>query len=248
MSGFTVYPAIDLRDGRVVRLQQGDPQRMTVYGDDPLAVAAQWVEAGARWLHVVNLDGAFGEGGQRNQEALAALCKQFQPIHTRIQFGGGLRSPADVERALAQGVSRVVLGTLAFEQPAVLEECLHRFGAQSIAVAVDVKEGEVVVRGWQETGRLGALEACHQMVQNGVQTLIYTDISRDGMGSGLNVEFAGRILQSLPVELILSGGVRGLEDVRAVLQLGAAGIIIGKALYDGRIDLKAALKMEAEPC
>ncbi len=248
MKGFTVYPAIDLRAGRVVRLQQGDPQRMTVYNEDPLAVAAQWTAAGARWLHVVNLDGAFGEQGQRNQEAVGAICSQLRASGCRVQFGGGLRSAADVERAFVQGVERVVLGTLAIEQPELLELMLQRFGAERIAVALDVQNGTVALRGWQEDSQVPALQAAREIFARGVRTLIYTDVRRDGMGSGLNIDFARQILDTVQCELILSGGVHDLEDVRAAHRIGASGIIIGKALYDGRIELKTALQLEAKLC
>jgi len=248
MKAFTIYPAIDLRGGQVVRLQQGDPKRMTVYGEDPPAVAEQWASAGARWIHLVNLDGAFGEAGQANQKAVAAIARALQGTDVRLQFGGGLRSLTDIEQAFAQGVTRVVLGTLALEKPAALLQAIQRFGASRIAVSLDVKEKFVVVRGWQENSRINALLAARQMLQSGVQTLIYTDIVRDGMGSGLNLDFARQLLQVGCIELILSGGVQSLADLRAARQLGADGVIIGKALYDGRIDLRQALQIEAEPC
>jgi len=248
MKAFTIYPAIDLRGGRVVRLQQGDPKRMTVYAEDPPAVAEQWASAGARWIHLVNLDGAFGEAGQANQKAVAAIARALQGTEARLQFGGGLRSLTNIEQAFAQGVTRVVLGTLALEKPATLLQAIQRYGASRIAVALDVKEKFVAVRGWQENSRINALLAVHQMLQSGVQTLIYTDIARDGMGSGLNLDFARQLLQVGSIELILSGGVQSLADLRAARQLGADGVIIGKALYDGRIDLREALQIEAEPC
>lgn len=248
MKAFTIYPAIDLRNGRVVRLQQGDPKRMTVYYEDPLAAAEQWIAAGARWLHLVNLDGAFGEQSQSNQVAVAAICRAAQESEVRVQFGGGLRSLMEIEQALDQGVSRVVLGTLALERPAVLREALQRFGAAHIAVALDVQGKYVAVRGWRENSRIDAWLAARQMLQSGVQTLIYTDISRDGTGSGLNLDFARQLVESGQTELILSGGVDRLEDLCAAKQLGAAGAIIGKALYDGRIDLRAALQIASEPC
>jgi len=248
MKAFTIFPAIDLRGGRVVRLQQGNPKRITVYAEDPLAVAEQWAAAGARWIHLVNLDGAFGETGHANQRAVAAIGRALQGTEVCLQFGGGLRSLTDIEQAFAQGARRVVLGTLALEKPAALHQAIQRFGASRIAVALDVQEKFVAVRGWRENSRINALLAVHQMLQSGVQTLIYTDITRDGMGSGLNLEFARQLLQVGSIELILSGGVQSLADLRAARQLGADGVIIGKALYDGRIDLKAALQLEAEPC
>ncbi len=248
MKAFTIYPAIDLRHGRVVRLQQGDPKRTTVYPADPVATAEQWAAAGARWVHIVNLDGAFGEAGHLNQAAVAAICQHLKGTDTEVQLGGGLRSLTDIERAFEQGVSRVVLGTLALERPLVLREAVQRFGAPRIAAALDVQGKYVVVRGWRENSRIEALLAVRQMRQSGVKTLIYTDIRRDGMGSGLNLDFARQLLQSREMECILSGGVNSLDDLRAARQIGATGAIIGKALYDGRIELKAALQIENEPC
>lgn len=248
MREFTIYPAIDLRSGRVVRLQQGDPKRMTIYHEDPVAAAGQWVAAGARWLHIVSLDGAFGEQGQRNQEAIGAICRALQGKDVHVQFGGGLRSLADIERAFDWGVSRVVLGTLALEKPAALREALQRIGAHRVAVALDVQGKYLAVRGWRENSRIDAQLAIRQRLQSGVQTLIYTDISRDGMGSGLNLDFARQLLQNLEIDLILSGGVDSLDDLRAAKRIGAAGAIVGKALYDGRIDLEAALQIASEPC
>lgn len=248
MKTFMVYAAIDLRGGRVVRLTQGDPRRMTVYHPDALATAEQWAAAGVRWLHLVNLDGAFGESGGQNQAIIAAICRAMQGRGVQVQLGGGLRSLADVEQALKQGVSRVVLGTLALENPPALSQALRHFGANRIAVALDVRGKFVVGRGWQENSQIDALLAARQMLRSGVQTLIYTDVSRDGTGSGLNLEFAGQILACAPLELILSGGVHRVEDLCAAKQLGAGGVIVGKALYEGHIDLKAALQIETEAC
>ncbi|MCS6907151.1 MAG: 1-(5-phosphoribosyl)-5-[(5-phosphoribosylamino)methylideneamino]imidazole-4-carboxamide isomerase [Anaerolineales bacterium] len=248
MRKFTIYPAIDLHNGRVVRLQQGDPRRMTVYHDDPIATAERWVAAGARWLHIVNLDGAFGEEGRGNQLILEAICHALEGTGAQIQLGGGLRSLIDIERAFERGVSRVVLGTLALEEPAKLQEAVRRFGGHRIAVALDVKGREVAIRGWQESSRIDAWLAIRQMIKSGVRILVYTDISRDGMGSGLNLELARQILDNPGIELILSGGVNSLDDLCAAKRIGAAGAIIGKALYDGRIDLEAALHILEETC
>lgn len=246
MKTFIVYPAIDLRNGRVARLQQGDPQRMTIYSQDPQQVARQWIEAGCRWLHVVNLDGALGEEDNPNHLALYKILELAHQFSVQVQYGGGLRSIHDVECAFDWGVNRVVIGTLATKQPQHLEILLSRFGSHRIAVAMDVKNNHVWSRGWQEQSPLSALEWVQRMDALGVRTLVYTDILRDGMENGINLGFAQSFSQACAMEIILAGGVRSLEDVRMARQAGLAGVIIGKALYDGRVHLQEALEEEKD--
>ncbi len=236
---FTIYPALDLRQGKVVRLMQGDPKRITVYGDHPAAVARRWLEQGARWLHVVNLDGAFGETDDQNAQALRQVLRTAQEFQARVQFGGGLRSLEAVEEAIAMGVDRVVLGTMAVEQPQVLLKALERFGAGCVAVALDVRDGQLRVRGWQSSAPYSALEWMHQLRQLGVRVFIYTDTARDGLQLGLDLEGL-RPLVALG-EVIASGGVRSLEDVQAAQRLGCHGVILGRALYEGKVHLREAL-------
>lgn len=236
MSEFTIYPAIDLRQGRVVRLQYGDPNRQTVFSDDPAVVARQWAEAGATWLHVVNLDGAFDEAGTSNWQALPLLVE----AGAQVQFGGGLRTPADVERVLAQGVARVILGTAAIENPDMVAGLLNQFGPRRIVVGIDARDGRVKTRGWQRETAVSPRELGQQMKSIGLQTVIYTDIARDGVLSGVNAAGAADLAQATGLHVIASGGVASLEDVDRTRQLapqGVVGLIIGRALYEGKIDL-----------
>ena len=195
-----VYPAIDLRGGRVVRLRQGDPDRETEYASDPLSVARRWREAGATWLHVVNLDGALNEGGRENQAALERILT----AGLRVQFGGGLRDLASLHRALNLGVSRVVVGTAAVKNPALVNQALRAFGPQHIALGIDAREGQVRTDGWQEAATMTPLELAGRWAARGVRWVIFTDVSRDGMGSGLNLEMTTRLAQ-VPVPSTSSG-------------------------------------------
>ncbi len=245
MSDFQIYPAIDLRRGQVVRLQRGDPSLQTTYSQDPAAVARAWLEAGARWLHVVNLDGAFGEADQANQVALEAILKISAGYRARVQFGGGLRSLASVQRALEMGVRRAVLGTLAVEQPEQLAQAIKTWGSARIAAGLDAQDGLVRVRGWQQGTALPAEDLAKQLTTLGLRWLIFTDVSRDGMGSGLNLPATFALARSTGLQVIASGGVNSLQDVSRSRQSGMAGVIIGKALYDGRLSLADALAAAA---
>lgn len=237
MSGFTVYPAIDLRQGRVVRLAQGDPGRETSYSDDPLQVARRWEADGAKVLHVVNLDGAFGEGGQQNQQALARILD----TSLAIQTGGGIRDLASLSAVLEMGVSRVVVGTAFVENPAFVREALDQFGAERVAVGIDARDGLVRIRGWQEAAPITAMDLARQWADMGGRWLIFTDISRDGMGSGVNVDATMALMDATGLSVIASGGVRSLADVQRVSEVGLSGVIIGRALYEGHLALTDAL-------
>ena len=247
MSNFTIYPAIDLREGRVVRLAQGDPDRETAYDTQPLAVARRWQAAGATWLHVVNLDGAFGEGAspelvegeRKNVTALARILT----TGLQVQFGGGVRDLETVRRVLDMGVARVVLGTAAVENPAVVEQALADFGPERLAVGIDARDGYVRTRGWREAAPLTALELAQQWAAMSGRWLIFTDIARDGMGSGVNVEATVALAQATGLSVIASGGAGNLEDAQRVKDAGLCGVIIGRALYEGRVDLEAALRI-----
>ena len=247
MASFTIFPAIDLRGGRVVRLRQGDPDRETEYANDPAAVARRWAEAGADWLHVVNLDGAFGEGEHASENASSPDLRNFEALSRvvevgpRVQCGGGLRDLDAMRQALALGVARVVLGTVAVEQPALLAAALDEFGAERVAVGIDAREGIVQIRGWREAAPLQARELAQRWAEMGGRWLIFTDISRDGMSSGVNVEATAALARATGLRVIASGGVASLDDVRRVREAGLSGVIIGRALYEGHIDLKAAI-------
>jgi phosphoribosylformimino-5-aminoimidazole carboxamide ribotide isomerase len=241
MTSFTIYPAIDMRVGQVVRLKEGNPARQTTYSPDPSQTAQNWLAAGARWLHVVNLDGAFAENDMANQEALRAILDVANAFEARVQFGGGIRSIEMVERVLKLGVSRVVLGTVAVEQPQLVADATQKFSPDRVAVGIDARDGIVHVHGWQSDSGISARELAIQVREAGVRTLIFTDISRDGLGSGLNVPSTRALAEIGGLEVIASGGVHTIEDVRAASEANLAGVIIGRALYEGTIDLRDAL-------
>jgi phosphoribosylformimino-5-aminoimidazole carboxamide ribotide isomerase len=236
---FTIYPAIDLRAGKVVRLKEGDPARMTSYSDDPAEMAQRWLDAGASWLHIVNLDGAFGESDNKNLTALDAILK----LGARVQFGGGMRSLDVIAQALALGVSRVVLGTIAIEQPDIVADALKRFGAEQIAIGIDARDGLVRTRGWKDDSGIKATDLALQMRTLGLRTVIFTDIRRDGLGSGLNIPSTRELADVSGLAVIASGGVHTIDDVIAAKNAGLAGCIIGRALYDGTVDLEKALQV-----
>ena len=242
MSKFTIYPAIDLRAGYVVRLQEGDPNRKTTYSDDPANVAQNWLKAGAQWLHVVSLDGAFDENDSANQTALRDILDKASKFGARVQFGGGIRALKMVEDILDLGVSRVVLGTVAVEQPQLITDSVKNFGAEQIAVGIDARDGLVRVRGWQADSGIRATGLALQMRTRGVSTVIFTDIRRDGLGSGLNIESTRELADVSGLDVIASGGVHTLEDVIAARDAKLAGVIVGRALYEGTLDLKKALE------
>jgi len=234
---FTVYPAIDLRGGKVVRLKEGDPARMTSYSDDPAETALRWLEAGATWLHVVNLDGAFGKSDHANRDALESILK----LGARVQFGGGMRSLNAIDTALSFGVSRVVLGTIAIEQPDVVSDALKRFGAERIVLGIDARDGLVRTRGWMDNSGVKTTDLALQMRDVGLRTVIFTDVSRDGLGSGLNIPSTRELAEVSGLDVIASGGVHTIEDVMAACDANLSGVIIGRALYDGTVDLRRAL-------
>ena len=238
---FTIYPAIDLRNGRVVRLQLGDPNKQTVFSDDPAAMGRQWLAAGAEWLHVVNLDGAFDEAGAANWAALPQLTQ----LGAQVQFGGGIRALADVARALEAGAARVILGTTAVENPALVAEAIAQFGAERIVVGIDARDGRVKTRGWLHDTAVTPAQLGQQMKESGVQTIIYTDISRDGVLTGVNAAATAQLAQATGLRVIASGGVAALDDITRCAALagqGVVGVITGRAIYDGRLDLHTAFQ------
>lgn len=247
-----IFAAIDLKNGQCVRLRQGDPEAKTVYGDDPAAMAEKWAETGVDWLHVVNLDGAFGEPEKsaKNMDALQAILDR---VSVPVQFGGGLRSPEDIARALDIGVSRVIVGSMAADRPRQMLDVLGQFGPEQVVLGLDVKDGKVATHGWRQLAETDALKLVQLIQTAGLTHVIYTDISRDGMLNGINVEAtvalarAGNASHSeRHFKVIASGGVAGIEDVRrvkAVEHEGVEGLIIGKALYTGAVDLAEAMRI-----
>ncbi len=249
-----VFPAIDLRAGRCVRLRQGRPSEETVYDADPAAAAQRWVAQGAEWLHVVNLDGAFA-GDEASPPSLPINLQRLAEIReavpgTPIQFGGGIRSLAAVELALNLGATRVVIGTAAVLRPELLAEAVVRFGAERIVAGIDAREGRVATHGWQQTSDVAAEVLGREVRRRGVLRAVYTDISRDGMLSGVNVEATAALARVTGLRVIASGGVASLDDVRRLLPHAAAGIegvIVGQALYAGAVSLPELLRTVSSP-
>jgi phosphoribosylformimino-5-aminoimidazole carboxamide ribotide isomerase len=237
-----LYPAIDIRNGRVVRLTQGEPTRQTVYGNEPRAIAEQFAERGARWIHLVDLDRAFGEGD--NLSLIADLVGRLAG-RVRVQLGGGLRSLDRVREGLDLGVARLVLGTAAALDQNFVPAAVELAGSPRLAVGVDGREGLVAVRGWTETSSVRVQDLAQRAVRDGITTLIYTDVTRDGTMRGPDI--AGALeLQLTGARVIASGGISSVDDVRAICATGLAGVIVGRALYEGQIELREAL--EAAGC
>lgn len=236
-----IYPAIDLKDGKCVRLYQGDMEQDTVYNDDPTAQAHEWARAGFSWLHIVDLNGAVG-GAPQNHRAVRDIIKA---VDIPMQLGGGIRTRAQVERWLEEGVSRVILGTAAVRDPDLVKECCREFPGQ-IAVGIDARGGRVAVEGWTQDTNVDAVELAKIFEDAGVAAIIYTDISRDGTGKGVNVEETAALARSTRIPVIASGGVGSVEDIRRVRDAGLPGIIIGKAFYNKSVSPQAALEAAME--
>jgi phosphoribosylformimino-5-aminoimidazole carboxamide ribotide isomerase len=241
-SGFDLYPAIDLRRGRCVRLEKGEASRETVYGSDPLAVARTFAGAGAEWIHVVDLDAAFGDGSNR---ALIRRIVAETPL--KVQTGGGLRTEEDLAEVLEAGAARAVIGTAAIENPDLVRLSVERWGAERIAVGLDARGRKPAARGWTEESGTDLFDLARQMVGLGARTLVHTDIERDGMLAGPNLDLSAALAAESGADVIVSGGMSGMGDVDAVAAAardrgGIAGAIVGKAIYEGRIDLGEALR------
>lgn len=248
-----IYAAIDLKDGKCVRLKQGDPDKETIYSDSPADMAAQWEEIGTDWIHIVNLDGALGnpDKSAKNVDALQMILDR---VTTPIQFGGGLRSPEDIERVLMMGVSRVVIGSMAADRPRQMLDILGQFGPEQVALGLDVRQGKVATNGWRKLAETDAIKLVQQIHTAGLTHVIHTDISRDGMLTGVNLEASIALAEAghnpegdkPPFKVIVSGGVASIEDVKRVKDAedkGVEGLIIGKALYTGAIDLAEAVQV-----
>lgn len=235
-----IFPAIDLKGGQVVRLAEGDMDRATVYGDDPAAQAKLFAEAGAEYLHVVDLDGSFA-GSAQNREAVESIVAAFPG---RVQLGGGIRSQEDVEGWLEAGVSRIVMGSAALKDPEFVKD-MARTDPKAIVVAVDAKDGMVATEGWAEVSDVPVVDLARRFEDAGVAALLFTDIGRDGLLKGVNVEATVELARQVDIPVIASGGVAGIEDIEALKPHaadGIEGVITGRALYDGRLDLAEALE------
>jgi phosphoribosylformimino-5-aminoimidazole carboxamide ribotide isomerase len=236
-----LFPAIDLKNGEAVRLQQGDMARATVFNRDPAAQAAQFVQQGFEYLHIVDLDGAFA-GRPINAAAVDAILKA---VKIPVQLGGGIRDRATIEGWLNKGITRVIIGTAAVRNPTLVKEAARAFPGR-VAVGLDARDGKVAVEGWAETSELSALEIALRFEDAGVAAVVYTDVSRDGMLKGLNLDATIALADAVSIPVIASGGLASLDDVRALVAPSAkklAGAIAGRALYDGRLDAELALSM-----
>ncbi len=234
-----IYPAIDLKDGKCVRLKQGLMDETTVYSERPADVARMFERAGAKWIHVVDLNGAF-EGKAVNEETIKEIVEN---TNIPVQLGGGIRTLEDIGRVLSYGVSRVILGTVAVKDPDIVTEAVKIYG-NKIAVGIDAKDGKVAINGWVEKTDIKSVVFALNMKARGVQTIIYTDISKDGMMEGPNIKLSKDMIDDTGLDVIVSGGISTLGDIRNCKVIGAAGVITGRAIYTGAIKLSAALKLE----
>ena len=236
-----IFPAIDIRGGKCVRLEEGRFDRETVFAENPVDAARRWVEAGSKWLHIVDLDGARA-GKPVNLKVVEEIARAFD---VQIQLGGGIRTAANVGEVLAAGVQRVILGSVAVKSPELVRQVCADYG-ERIVIGIDARGGEVAVEGWEKSGLVQVEELALRMKEAGASRIIYTDISRDGMLTGVNVAATLQLADKSGLKIIASGGVRGMEDIQALQPLtehGVEGVIIGKALYTGAISLKDALQV-----
>ncbi len=233
-----IIPAIDIREGRCVRLYQGDYRRQTTYGEDPVEIALRWRSQGARWLHIIDLAGA-ASGKPASIPLVEAIVKESG---LAVEFGGGVRQVRVVEELLRKGVSRIIVGTAAIENPAMVKKLCRRFG-EAIAVSLDAREGKVSTHGWRKDTAVDALPLAREMVEIGVSRFIFTDIKRDGTLTEPNFALVERLLKGVDVPVVAAGGISRLEHLERLKKLGVEGVVIGKALYTGDIDLTEAIAL-----
>ena len=234
-----IFPAIDIKDKKCVRLTQGDFDKVNVYGEDPSLMAKKWADDGAEFIHVVNLNGSRDEIGI-NDETLSKVAKS---VDVPIQVGGGIRDEKRVKELLDLGINRVIVGTMAIENKELLKELIEKYKADKIVVAIDAKNGKVATHGWEKVSDIDSVDLCKELEQIGVKTIVYTDISKDGMLEGPNFDIYKELSQKTSLDIIASGGVTSIDDVKRLLDMNMYGAIIGKALYDNRIDLKEVLDL-----
>jgi phosphoribosylformimino-5-aminoimidazole carboxamide ribotide isomerase len=240
-----IIPAIDLRGGRCVRLTQGQASAETVYSENPVVIAKRWYDEGAEMLHIVNLDAALNKDDTENLKALERILYE---VNIPVQFGGGVRSLEDVRRLDELGATRIVIGTTAIENPVLLTHIVDEFGS-TVVVGIDAREGKVALRGWEKLSNVDAIDFAQKVAEMGVERVVYTDIARDGMLSGINIEATKEIAEASGLKVTASGGVASLDDIYALKELeqyGVDSVIIGKALYEGVFTLEEALDAAEE--
>jgi len=236
-----LYPAIDLKDGQCVRLLRGDMDKATVFNRDPADQARKFAAAGAQWIHVVDLDGAFA-GKPKNAAAVDAILKAVPGI--KVQLGGGIRDRASIKSWLDLGAARVVLGTAAVKNPELVKAACKEFPSR-VALGIDARQGQVAVEGWAESSSISALDLARRFADAGAAAIVYTDIERDGALEGVNLEATAELARAVKTPVIASGGIASLDDIAALKAKGIPGAILGRALYDGRVDLQSALALAA---
>lgn len=231
-----IYPAIDIKNGQCVRLQQGKFDRIVVYEKDPVEQSLKWLSQGAAYLHVVDLDGA-RNGASYNNDIIKKICST---VNIPVQTGGGIRSMRDIEHKLSLGVQRVILGTVAIKNPEIVKEAVKNYGDR-IVVGIDAINGRVAIEGWEHVSDMSALDLSMQMKDYGIKTIIYTDISKDGMMIGPNIENTQELIEVTDLDIIASGGITTLKDLENINMIKAQGAIIGKALYQGNLSLEKVI-------
>jgi phosphoribosylformimino-5-aminoimidazole carboxamide ribotide isomerase len=238
---FLVYPAIDLQGGQVVRLRQGQKTDKKTFNVSPEKAAEKWLVEGAKWLHVVNLDGAFGEDSNANINALRKILTKANGA-AKVQFGGGVRDLASIDFMLSLGISRVIMGTAAVREPELLKTALNTFGPNKIVLGVDAKDGKVRISGWEENSDISPIDLIDKFLPDGLRTLVFTNIRRDGTQTGVDIQTTRKIAKATGLNVIASGGVANLMDIQLVKEAELAGVIVGKALYENNFKLSEAMR------
>lgn len=233
-----IFPAIDIKDNKCVRLLQGDFDKVNIYGNDPSLMAKKWEDKGAKFLHIVSLNGARGEGNVNDE----SIKKLLSTVNIPIQMGGGIRSKERVKELLDLGVNRVILGSVAIKDKELLKDLISQY-KEKIVVSVDAKNGKVAAQGWEEVSDVNSLDFCKELEEMGVKTIVYTDISKDGMMIGPNFDIYEKLSKETNLDIIASGGVTSIEDVKKLKAMDLYGVIIGKSLYENKIDLKEVLDL-----
>lgn len=233
-----IYPAVDVRDGKCVRLTQGEFNKETIYADNPVEMALKWEKMGAQYLHVVDLDGARSGKAQN----IGVISEMAAKMGIPVQLGGGIRTIETIENVLSKGIERVILGTSAVKDPELVKRAVKTF-ENKVVIGIDAKDGMVAIEGWEKTSEFKAVDFAKKMEDLGVKTIIYTDISRDGMLNGPNLKAMEEMVKAVNIEIIASGGVGKIEDIKNLKEVGVSGAIVGRALYTGDVDLKDAIEI-----